>query len=62
VFGPSAIFGAYLDSAAPEFGFLKLWLLNTDEIGDTTRKFGDSGLLTANLGACGCDDMCRYDA
>jgi hypothetical protein len=42
-----------------EFGFSTLWLVDTPEIGDTTCGFYNPSMLSANMGARGCDGMCR---
>jgi hypothetical protein len=51
--------GAYPDSGAQEFGFSTLWLVNTPEIGDTTCAFYDPNMLSASMGARGCDGKRR---
>jgi hypothetical protein len=51
-------FGVYPDSKSG-FGFSTLWLVNTPEMGDTTCGFYDLSMLSSNMGARGCDGMCR---
>jgi hypothetical protein len=57
VSGPPPISGCtYHDSGAPEFGFSKLWLVNTPESGDTTCGFYDPNMLSAweHVGVMAC--------
>jgi hypothetical protein len=49
----------YLDSGAPEFGFSTPWLVSTPEVGDIARDFNDPSMLSAKMGARGCDGICR---
>jgi hypothetical protein len=56
---PNPDFGVCPDSGAPEFGFATLWLVKNLEMGDTTCGFYDPSMLSANMGARGCDGMCR---
>jgi hypothetical protein len=52
-------FGVYPYSGAPEFGFSTLWLVNTPEMVGTTCVFYIPSMLSAIVGARGCDSMCR---
>jgi hypothetical protein len=62
VCGPTVTSGKTLIRAPRNLTSI-LWVLIAPEIGDTiTCNFCVPGVMSTNMGVCGCDDMCRYDA